>query len=396
MKPATVNPISPQRALGVALSAQTIAMLPVFLVGSMAPFLMVDLGLNVFQLGLVIATFYGASAIGSATLARLSDRSGTWKVTRIALVALTLVGFAMALVAQNGWGAAVLLSLAGLANGCIQPATNVMVSRFIPSHRQGLAYGLKQSAVPLATLIGGISVPLVVLFFGWRASFALTGILALAIIAMIPRDTTVTTGDDTPEPTATRLPRPLLLKLALMSGLGAACANAMAGFLVPSITKSGFDPAMAGLTLAAGSIVSIAIRICAGHIADRHHVDLFKVVAIMFVGGALGYMLLAIFVSSTTIIFATLLAFGMGWGWSGISILGIARASTGSVGAATGFTQSGVYIGAVIGPALFGWIAETLSFSTAWAVLSVAALGASFAAYISGREMVKHNKAAFV
>ncbi|MGY6696032.1 MAG: MFS transporter [Roseinatronobacter sp.] len=390
------NPISPHRALGVALSAQTLAMLPVFLMGSMAPFLMVDLGLNVFQLGLVIAAFYGASAIGSATLAGLSDRSGTWWVTLIALIALTFVGFAMALVAQNGWSAAVLLSLAGLANGCIQPATNVMVSRFIPSHRQGLAYGLKQSAVPLATLIGGISVPLVVLFFGWRAAFALTGIFALAIIAMIPRDSKVAAAQSAGESEETKLPRSLLFKLALMSGLGAACANAMAGFLVPSITRSGFDPAMAGLTLAAGSVLSIIIRICAGHIADRHSVDLFKVVTIMFVGGAFGYMLLAISVSYPIILIATLLAFGMGWGWSGISILGIARASAGSVGAATGFTQSGVYIGAVIGPALFGWIAETLSFSTAWAVLSIASLGASLAAFISAREMARHNKAIFV
>lgn len=386
-----VNSVSAQRALGVALSAQTVAMLPVFLMGSMAPFLLVDLGLSVFQLGLLVATFYGASAIGSATLARLSDRSSTWWVIRVALIVLTLLGLAMALIVQNSWSAAAVLLVAGLANGCIQPATNVLVSRFIPPHRQGLSYGLKQSAVPLATLLGGISVPLVVMFFGWRATFALTGLLTLAIILVIPRERSVPASSKRAEAVISRLPRPLLLKLALMSGLGAACANAMAAFLVPSITRSGFDPALAGMTLAAGSILSIAIRICAGHIADRMPVDLFNVVAIMFLGGAAGYLLLAFSETYALIFLATLAVFGMGWGWSGISILGISRASEGAVGAATGFTQSGVYIGAVIGPAMFGWIAEADSFAMAWVVLSIAAAAASLVAFVSGRDMRMHG-----
>ena len=42
------------------------------------------------------------------------------------------------------------------------------------------------------------------------------------------------------------------------------------------------------------------------------------------------------------------------------------RVNPNAPGAATGITQTGTYFGAVVGPVLFGLVAERLSFRAAW------------------------------
>ncbi len=364
-------------------------MLPVFLMGSLAPFLMTDLGLDAFGLGIVVAMFYGAAALGSALLAKLADQAGVWHIARLSLLVIASAGFSISFLAHHWLIVGALLFAAGMANGCIQPASNVMVSTYIPIRRQGLAFGLKQSAIPLATLIGGVSVPLIGLTVGWRWAFACVGIMAVAIMLMIPRERP-NPNDKSDHKTTTPLPRNTLLMLAVMSGFGAGCSNAMAAFLVPSIVNAGHDPAVAGLTLALGSVLAIIVRISMGIVADKFVLPLLSIVAIMFGGGMISYLILANSDGLVMIVLATLLAFGLGWGWSGISILAISRASAGAVGVATGITQSGVYIGAVVGPIMFGWLANNFSYTVAWSVLAVGAVLALALALSSEHRVKRH------
>jgi MFS family permease len=377
-------------ALTIALGAQTSAMLPVFLMGSLAPFLMTDLGLDAFTLGVVVALFYGAAAIGSAALAKLADQAGVWRVARIALYSTAGSGIGIALIAQNWIVAGALLFVAGMANGCIQPASNVMVSRHIPAKRQGVAFGLKQSAIPLATLIGGVAVPLVGLTIGWRWAFGMVSALALLITLGMPRDGAQSLRQ-TPQTLGYSLPKRTLLMIAVMSGFGAGCANAMAAFLVPSITASGQEPAVAGLILALGSLLAIVVRITVGFTADQRDLPLLRIVAVMFFGGMAAYTILATSDNLYLIILATLMAFGMGWGWAGISILAVSRASIGAVGAATGITQAGVYIGAIIGPVLFGFLVSQYSYTIAWLALAIGAIAATCLAFASDRQLQHHH-----
>ena len=78
-----------------------------------------------------------------------------------------------------------------------------------------------------------------------------------------------------------------------MSGCGAGSANAMAAFLVASITASGNSEALAGIMLALGSIVSIGARISLGIVADTGRLPLLKAVSVLFLGGAAAYALLS-------------------------------------------------------------------------------------------------------
>ncbi len=372
-----------RRMLGMALAAQTCSTLPVFLLGSLSPFLMADLGLNPFNLGIGIAIFYAASALGSLVLAPMSDKGGVWKITHKSLVALIGANAVIALGSMHWSIVFALMFVAGVANGCIQPATNVIVSRFVPSQRQGFAFGLKQCAIPVATLIGGVAVPVIGLTVGWRIAFGLAAVLTACVMLLAPRKGTLVAPTNTSA--AKYLPRNALICLTIMSAFGAGSANAMAAFLVPSIVAAGHSAAAAGITMAGGSILSIAVRIGLGSVADRYNLPLLRLVAILFAGGAAAYLIFAVGGDLSVIVGATMLAFGMGWGWSGITILAIARASVGSVGAATGVTQAGVFAGAVIGPVAFGWLAHAYSYEAAWQMLAAIALLAAAMAFASSR-----------
>ena len=53
-----------------------------------------------------------------------------------------------------------LLAVAGLANAVNQPAINLFMADQVPLDRQGLAFGIKQSAIPGAILVSGLALPL--------------------------------------------------------------------------------------------------------------------------------------------------------------------------------------------------------------------------------------------
>ena len=372
------------RAMGVCLGAQIASIMPVFLLGALAPLIGADLGMTPFLLGAAVAVFYGASAIGSLFLAPFADTSGVWRVTRLALGVVAIAGLMLTFAAYSVAVIFVVIFLSGLMNGCIQPTTNVIVSRFIPAGRQGLAYGLKQAAIPLSTMLGGVAVPVIGLTLGWRSAFLLSVLAAVIVLAMTPRQRRPESLNS--EGSNQRLENGILLPMTVMMGLAAGASNAMAAFIASSITAVGHSAGSAGLVIAAGSLFCVIVRIGLGIAADRWHLPLLRMAGALFLIGALAYLILAFSESMALISLATLLAFGFGWGWAGLLLLAIGRASKGAIGASTGVTHAGVYVGGVLGPIAFGWIAQAHSFALAWQILAIVSiLAAGLSLWVSAQ-----------
>ena len=166
--------------------------------------------------------------------------------------------------------------------------------------------------------------------------------------------------------------------LAVAAAFSTAAAITLGGFFVESTINSGVSPATAGYAFALGSLISILVRLLVGGYADRHPGNLLGVVAIMILLGSCT-ALIFVFQTPTAHFIGLPLAFGAGWAWPGLFNLSVVRASPGFPGRATGITQTGVYVGGAVGPALFGFTAEHWSYSAAWvlaAVLGVCAAGA--------------------
>ena len=73
---------------------------------------------------------------------------------------------------------------------------------------------------------------------------------------------------------------------------------------------------------------------------------------------------------------AVFAAFG-GNGWQGLFQYGVVLQAGGSPAVATGIAQSGVYIGAMAGPVMFGFVSAGAGFGLAWSLVAITSAAAS-------------------
>lgn len=374
-----------------AVGTATAGVLPVFLTGALAVQIRHDLGFGRVAQGVVIATFFAAAACFSILFGRLADRRGPARVLRVATLvsAASLLGVAVG-AGSVGW-LVVALVVAGIANGAIQPAANLLVARAIRPDRQGLAFGIKQAAIPMATLLASLAVPTLALTVGWRYAFGSAAILATALTVVIPDPPVVARGS---VPSTERIDLAPLVLLTAAFGLGAGAANALGAFLVTTSVATGMHPGTAGLLAALASATGLTVRITAGRLADRRGARHLPVVAGMLAAGTAGYLLLALAdLTRLTwlLVPAALLAYGAGWGWNGLFNFAIVRVHPWAPARATGVTQSGAYLGSVAGPLLFGLVSANAGDGVAWLATAVVAAVAA-AGMVGGRRLLVHRR----
>lgn len=380
--------------MAAAAVSTTLGTLPVFLLGGLAVLVRADLGFSETQLGAAATVFFASSACCGVLAGRTSERFGPTAATiSAALVsALVLVGTATV---GNYAALLALLVAGGAANAFSQLGSNLALARAVPEDRQGLAFAVKQSAIPIATLLGGLAVPLVGLTVGWRWGFAGGAGIALAYPLLVRRGagppaahrrapgTPLRQGDAAAGP---------LVVIALGGALGAAATNAFGAFLVEGAVVSGLGPGAAGSLLALGSAVGIAARLAVGVLADRRDGGHLPVVAAQCAIGAAGMALLAV-PAPAALVAGTLLAFGFGWSWPGLLTFAIVRLNPGAPAAATGITQTGVFAGGALGPLVFGATVEASGYPVAWSCAAAALLaGAAFV--LLGRQLLTADLAA--
>jgi MFS family permease len=368
--------------LGSTAFATTAGVLPAFLLGSQAVQVQRDLDFGPALLGAAVAVSWAAAALLSPTMGRVAERAGGSRSLRAAAVLNGTVMVAIALLARNWWQLALLIAAAGVGNALTQPAANVLMARTVEPTRYGLAFAVKQSAMPFGTLVGGLAVPLVTLTLGWRWAFAFGGVLALVAASTVPRGPAGTraAAQDPRERTRPTLDTPMVLLavFAVGVGLGAAVASAQTTFLVSGAVESGLAEGVAGLLLTFGSALGIVSRLANGVRADVRGGGHLRVVALMLLGGAAACATFAISEPWSYIV-ATPLAFAAGWAWPGLFNLAIVRANPVSPGFATSVTQTGTYIGAGIGPLAFGVVVGHGGYGWAWLATGAAAVLAAVA-----------------
>lgn len=359
--------------------------LPVFLVGTMAPRMFDDIGLTPAALGGSIGFHFLVSALVSSVLGRAVDHIGPRVVMRAgaltAAASLALLGS----VVGSPSGVFVALALAGAGNAAIQPATNAWIASTIPHRRHGLAFGVKQASAPAAAFVAGLMLPAVVLHSGWRWGFRAGGVIAVLAALAVPH-VRRPVGEVHSRAARTSLRRPPAA-FAIAAGLAAGSVVCFSAFYVTTAVESGVPEAAAGGVFAAASVLGIVARVGAGAMADRLQPAQLAVAVMVPAGaGAAAYGLLA---ASTpaSVLAAAPLAFGVAAGWQGLFNLRVVRGFPDAPGRATGFTQAGVYSGAAAAPVAFGAIAGRWSTATAWVAVMVVMVAAVTAMAVGERFM---------
>lgn len=342
--------------------------LPVVLIGALSVEMRDDIGFGSSALGLAVTCHFLTSAVVSTWCGRLVERLGWRNMMRAAAAigALACAGIAV----SDGLPLLMLfVGVSGIAAALAHPATNALIIERVPHFRRGLAFGIKQTSIPAGTAFAGLAVPIVALTVGWRWAFVAGALLAALTVLAVP---TTTHLHRAPGATTGRLPRDgrqLLIALAVAAALGSASSMSLPAFLTTSAVARGISAGTAGVLLTGGSICGLAVRLIVGARADRRATDHVRVIGVMLLLGAIGLLGLA---SSRPVVFAiaTVVAFGTGWAWQGLFTHVITGRWPAAPAAATGVAQTGIYVGGVVGPTLFGWLTSTWSDVVGWLVLS--------------------------
>lgn len=357
-------------------------MLPGFLVGALSLQIRSDLDVSVAAVAAGVTVFFAAGAVGAGPGGRLAERLGALRTMRACVVTTAACLLLAALLAQSLAALLALLAVAGIANAVSQPAINLFMADQVPLARQGLAFGIKQAAIPAAVLVSGLTLPLLALPLGWRPTFAVCAAGALAVAVAVRRSA----AGFAPVPQRDPAPRPsrALVVTAVGAALASAGPNALGAYLVASAVDVGIAEGVAGLLAAAGSAVSLLSRVALGERADRRRDYGFAAVVALLVSGSLGFALLATG-EAALFVLGVFVAFALGWGWPGLFNLAVVDLNREAPGAATGVTQTGIYLGAAAGPAAYGVVSAELGYSAAWGVSGALCIGAALALLYASR-----------
>ena len=344
-----------------AMVAMALLTLPV-----MAPVVAEAMQVSPALVGLYVSVTYAGAMVstlmGGATVARLG-------AIRVSQWGLLLCALGLLLCAVPWFPSMVLGAvLIGLGYGPITPASSHLLARTTPKHQMSLVFSLKQTGVPLGSMLAGAIVPPLLLFMNWQASLAAVAVVCV-LCAWVSQALRTELDSDRQADTLVQwrsLIQPIRLVLAHRALFTMASCSFMFSMVQLSLTTYlvtflhddlSYGLVAAGLALSATQIGGIGGRIAWGYVADRWlgaHRMLLLLASMM----ALGALASAFLTTETpqSAVVVILVAFGASAiGWNGVYLAEVARrAPPGMASMATGGTLAFTFLGVVVGPPMFG------------------------------------------
>lgn len=352
---------SAPRGLSLLLMmGMAVALLPLFLIGALAPYLVREFDLSAPLLGALVTVGYGGAAvlslvIGSAASA-VGPRYCLVAVFGISIVVLTLFAGA----GSYGWLVAA-IAVSALGQSLANPATNQLIATWVPLSRRAGATGLKQSGVQLGGVIAGLPLAMIAASSGWRVAVGVGGALAAALAAtavwVVPRDPAVVRA---PGRRAVRASRDAVWLAAFSVFVGAGIAAVSTYVALYASTQLALSTTVASSLVAALGAAGVAGRLGWAGVASRRSspASLLAPLAAVSVlaAGAL----------------AASAWWGAAWLWVGVIGVGgcavaanavsmitvIARSRPEAVGHDSAVVSAGFFSGYAVGPPAIGALAE--------------------------------------
>jgi MFS family permease len=335
-------------------------------------------GATVSVVGLFVAIVYLGAALGSIFGGRLIERYGPVRASQMSLfvqaIALCLMTAEMF---PLPWVGAL---LCGLAYGPINPASSQILARTTRVARMGLVFSLKQTGVPLGGLLAGALLPSLATAISWQAALvALAG--ATAAIALscnglrrkLDQPVVRVAQRSWISPMLAVMRDKRLCALAIASMMFSIVQLCLSGYLMVYLTGDvGIDLIRAGILYALAQGAGIGGRLLWGYLADRIGSAVAVLLLIAFFMGSSAFMLSLVDVGWGVVpLGLVVMALGASAiGWNGVYLSEVARlAPQGQVAAMTGGALFFTFLGVVLGPPIFGWIATYMGMGVAFAWL---------------------------
>jgi MFS transporter, FSR family, fosmidomycin resistance protein len=332
------------------------------------PLLKSEFDVPYVALGLVMTAFYAASGFGQTVSGFLVDRFGA---RRILLTGMTVFAVAIGVtgLVPSYWMLLPVAAVAGAGNSVFHPADYAIFNASVSSRWLARAYGIHSILGTVGWVVAPVVVVTVAGIAGWRTALLVAGSLALLAALVVAQATRPLAGHQ--ELRGRPAAQPLVADVRLL--LSAPIVAAFAYFTLMATALIGIQTfavtAMvtiygAPIGLATGALTAFYLGnaggiLVGGILADRTHRH--DVVA------ATGMLLAAVFtmVVGTGGVMVALLSLVMGLaglslGLSAPSRDMLVRGATprGASGKVFGFVYSGLDVGSLAGPPVYGWLLD--------------------------------------
>ncbi len=375
------------RTIAAALIVVVAGVLPIHLTGALAPDIQRDLGFGDRTLGLVVSGVFAISSLITVAGGTFTDRNPQRALRTGAF--FSMAGIVAMSLAPSLWLFIVALLITAPGNAISQPGANVLIAEGVSLQRRGVALGIKQSAIAVSTTTAGLASLLIASVASWRWAYGVGVVLGTVAVLLIPdvRRTNpnaaakpvVDAEFEVAESARRELADSSVVRYASIAGFcGSAAVSSIGTFLVRAAEDAGLSTSTGRILLTAGSLLLLGLRIALGWLADRGTISAAPTAQKLLLAGTLGYLALS---TGTLVgfIIGAALTFGAGWSWPGLLFLAVVRRFPEAAGKPSAKVQRGMFLGAVLGPALFGLVADSLSFRAAWWMSALWGLGASAA-----------------
>ena len=347
-------------------AVQVVGTAAVFGVPVLAPVIAPEMGVDPTLVGVYVAIAYLTGQVTGLMSGGFMDRYGALRMSQVCCVFAAL-GIFMLFPAQ-AWLAPVAALLMGTCYGPLNPTSTKILHGLGADRRQPLIFSVKQTGVPVAGVIVGMSLPALTVMFGWRWAFAVFAVIAI-VVALAIQPVRETFDHDRQRdggrpkikiwgPLKLVLSDPALRSLTLV-GFALAGAQISLGsfyvlFLIHTLNWSLID---AGFFYAVVQAGGIGGRLAWGYVAKQ----VFSPTAVLVGISVLvcGLFALATMISPdwpTWLIALLSLALGLcSYGWNGVWLSEVADiAPRAHIGDATGGAQFIMFGGVTVMPPVFG------------------------------------------
>nr|WP_024127511.1 MFS transporter [Streptomyces sp. F12]AHE40247.1 General substrate transporter [Streptomyces sp. F12] len=382
----------------VLVAVMAFSMLQLYLVGTLGPALMADIGFSRARLGWLTSTAFIVAAVFSPVAGRLADRLGA---RRCMSWLLLVVAAALGLIALSpSYGVLVAaVALGGVPQALANPATNRAISTGVDPVRRGAVTGLKQAGVLVGAFVAGLPLTWLTLLWSWRGAVGVMAVLALVTAGGVRR--CVPAEPDLPQAAGPRAgPREAVVRggssraarwLAAFSvALGAGNGSVNTYLPLFATERLGMSPGTAGALVAVLAVAGIMGRIGWTRLAQRSAL-----------GERLPWLLTGAAALAATL-FTLSGSAGVWMVWPAVAGVGgcavaanavsilvvINHARSDSAARDTALVTAGFFTGFVIGPPLFAAASQAGGYGVAW--LGVAAAFAAAALLARGWQACEH------
>jgi len=358
---------SPWVMLGVVILIDVGAMTPVGLLGMFAGQVRRDLDVSAGFIGMAVGAFFLAGSLTAASAGSLIDRLGLARVILTAAAVSTLSQLTLTQVSAP----ALLIVLIAVTGGCFAmtlPATNAVLGTAFSETRRTIAVCIKQSAVPLSLVLGALAEPALTQAGGWTtAQFGSATLLLTSAVMFRCRYARIVTRPSGSGQSRHGVQRGVL-RVACAMMLASCLAGSLTAYSSLSLKSAGASIAMTATVVTCANLAGIGTRLMSGFVAQRFRSESWIPVASMMILGGLSTLLIA-YGPLPAVTVGTFIAYGLGWGWTGLTYSLVLEANLDDPAATGAVLQAGGMLGSASGPVVMAVVMRHGGLDTAWSLI---------------------------